>query len=153
MSLTLTPSGQPKYSAPTAAPPGSVTANGTAMVTPTHGRPDARSSAAAASLTGARASSGSAGTGRSRLTLATVTAPRPISATAKPSVWISAASATGPSGSGCSRCEGRPRWPPPGVAATWMSRRSRSSPVIAPVVARVTPSFAVSADRVGASPV
>ena len=76
-----------------------------------------------------------------------------MSATAKPSVWISAASATGPSGSGSSRCEGRPRWPPPGAASTSMSRRSRSSPVMAPVVARVTPSFAVSADRVGASPV
>ncbi len=153
MSLTLAPSGQPKYSAPTAAPPGSVTAKGTATATPTHPRPDCRSSAAAASLTGARARSGSAGTGRSRLTRATVTAPRPMSATAKPSVWISAASATGPFGSGSSRCDGRPRWPPPGDASTSMSRRSRSSPVMAPVVARVTPSLAVSADRVGAAPV
>ena len=56
------------------------------MATPMQRRPDWRSRVAAASLTGARARSGSAGIGRSRLTLATITAPRPMRATAKPSV-------------------------------------------------------------------
>jgi len=83
---------------------------------------------------------------------ATTRPPRPTSATAKPSGCTWAAKATGPSGSIVSRCEGRPRVPPPGAVSTRISRSACSSAATAPAVARVTPSRAPSAARVGARP-
>ncbi len=87
--------------------------------------------------------------------VATIRPPSPTRAARKPSAWICAASATGPSSATDSRCEGRP-WDPaaaPGRASTRISPSASSSAATAPAVARVTPSSAVSTARVGARPV